>query len=563
MLCREAGLTADNITGSTDVHLYTLAKTPVDINALGKELEFYHADDAKFILDGFMHGFPLNYVGPHLPSKSRNLKSAITRPEITQQKIDKEVAEGRVGGPFAYPPLPNLRVSPLGLVEKKKSGDFRLIHHLSYPQNESVNDYIDPKLCFVKYASFDEAVALVQKLGQGCLLGKSDIKNAFRLLPVAVKDFEQLGFCFNNRYYFDKALPFGCSISGATFEKFSTFLEFAVRRRSPVGELLHYLDDFLFGGRKNTKDCEFIMGHFELCMSELGVPVAKEKTEGPTTIICFLGLELDSDEMVVRIPIAKVHEIIQKINEVLLKEKVTLKALQSVIGVLQFACRAIIPGRPFCRRLINATCGISNPYHHIRVTRNIKRDLKMWLSFFQHFNGISVFHDRFWVSSADVELYTDSAGSIGFGIYFAGKWACAAWPADWHDSGRTRDITVLELFPIVVSLYLWGPELRNKKIMFHCDNAAVVYAINTMTSKSDNVMILLRALTLKCLQLNVVAKAKHIPGKSNITDSLSRLQLDRFRSLAPMAEKRPEAIPSLLWKLFSLDLESFYEQVWQ
>lgn len=176
MLCREADLTADNITGSTDVHLYTLAKTPVDINALGKELEFYHADDAKFILDGFMHGFPLNYVGPHLPSKSRNLKSAITRPEITQQKIDKEVAEGRVGGPFAYPPLPNLRVSPLGLVEKKKSGDFRLIHHLSYPQNESVNDYIDPKLCFVKYASFDEAVALVQKLGQGCLLGKSDIK---------------------------------------------------------------------------------------------------------------------------------------------------------------------------------------------------------------------------------------------------------------------------------------------------------------------------------------------------------------------------------------------------
>lgn len=192
-----------------------------------------------------------------------------------------------------------MRVSPLGLVEKKKSGDFRLIHHLSYPQNESVNDYIDPKLCFVKYASFDEAVALVQKLGQGCLLGKSDIKNAFRLLPVAVKDFEQLGFCFNNRYYFDKALPFGCSISCATFEKFSTFLEFAVRRRSPVGELLHYLDDFLFGGRKNTKDCELIMGHFELCMSELGVPVAKEKTEGPTTIICFLGLELDSDEMVV------------------------------------------------------------------------------------------------------------------------------------------------------------------------------------------------------------------------------------------------------------------------
>ena len=71
-------------------------------------------------------------------------------------------------------------------------------------------------------------------------------------------------------------------------------------------------------------------------------------------------------------------------------------------------------------------------------------------------------------------------------------------------------------------------EFRNKKILFHCDNAAVVYAVNTMTSKSDKVMTLLRALPLKCLLLNIVAKAKHIPGKYYITDSLSRLQFDKF-----------------------------------
>ena len=84
------------------------------------------------------------------------------------------------------------------------------------------------------------------------------------------------------------------------------------------------------------------------------------------------------------------------------KRKKTLRTMQSLIGVLQFACRAIIPGRPFCRRLISATCGILNPYHHIRVTQNIKKDLEMWLSFFKQFNGISVFHDRSWISSADI-----------------------------------------------------------------------------------------------------------------------------------------------------------------
>ena len=109
------------------------------------------------------------------------------------------------------------------------------------------------------------------------MLGKSDLKNAFRIIRVAVSDFDQLGFQFNDKYYFDKALPFGCSISCATFERFATFLESAVRRRSPVGRLLHYLDDFLFGGRKHTRDCHAITNHFHNCMSELGVPVASEK----------------------------------------------------------------------------------------------------------------------------------------------------------------------------------------------------------------------------------------------------------------------------------------------
>ena len=185
-----------------------------------------------------------------MPSESKNLKSALIQPEITKQKIDKEVAEGRVAGPFPFPQLPNLRISPLGLVEKKKGGEFRLIHHLSYPKNKSVNDFKDPKLCYVKYANFDQAVSFIQELGQGCLLGKSDLKNAFRMLRVSVKDFDQLGFCFNGKYYFDNALPFGCSISCATFDRFATFLESAVLRRSPVGRLPHYLDDFLFGGRK-------------------------------------------------------------------------------------------------------------------------------------------------------------------------------------------------------------------------------------------------------------------------------------------------------------------------
>ena len=76
----------------------------------------------------------------------------------------------------------------------------------------------------------------------------------------------------------------------------------------------------------------------------------------------------------------------------------------------------------------------------------------------------------------------------------------------------TSDITVLEMFPLLVSLHIWGQELRNKKIVFRSDNIASVHIVNSMTSKNEKVMIILRAITLLCLRLTIAFKAMHING---------------------------------------------------
>lgn len=59
---------------------------------------------------------------------------------------------------------------------------------------------------------------------------------------------------------------------------------------------MHYLDDFLFVGKSGTTHCEILLNGFKTLCSELGVPLAHEKTEGPATRITFLGVELDSVE---------------------------------------------------------------------------------------------------------------------------------------------------------------------------------------------------------------------------------------------------------------------------
>ena len=74
----------------------------------------------------------------------------------------KEIKAGRVAGPFDISPFPNLQISPLGLVPKKKVGEYRVIHHLSYPDHLSINDGIPQDKCTVQYQTIDDAILLVK-----------------------------------------------------------------------------------------------------------------------------------------------------------------------------------------------------------------------------------------------------------------------------------------------------------------------------------------------------------------------------------------------------------------
>jgi hypothetical protein len=56
------------------------------------------------------------------------------------------------------------------------------------------------------------------------------------------------------------------------------------------------------------------------------------------------------------------------------------------------------------------------------------------------------------------------------------------------ESDVLSDITFLELFPVVIAVNIWGDLLRNKKILFHIDNKAVVCIIN----KKSAIDILIR-----------------------------------------------------------------------
>lgn len=519
--------------------------TPVRVLTLKSLLSNYDPHLAKFLIDGFSFGFRIGFVGSAIPRIARNLRSAEEQPEVLACKIGKELSAGRVVGPFSRPPFKNFISSPLGVVPKKIPGEFRIIHHLSYPEGYSVNDFIPPEAATVQYASISDAISLAKTIGRGCFMAKTDIKSAFRIIPIHPHDYHLLGFSLNNSFYFDRTLPMGCSSSCAIFEAFSTSLEWLAKTHLCATGVLHILDDFLFLAESEAK-CRLDLNNFLGLCSNLGVPIAHEKTEGPLTTLQFAGITLDTLEMEARLPEDKLEKCKTLLSDFQKRRKVTLKELQSLVGLLNFTCSVVLPGRAFLRRLIDLTKGVRKPHHRIRMNMNCRKDILVWKTFLEQFNGRTFFLEERWSHSTQFKLYTDAAGSKGYGAIFGNHWLFGAWPESW----KSLNIAFLELFPIVIALHVWGPRMNNQCVSFFTDNAALVDIINKQTSKHNLIMILIRDLVLTSLRHNILFRAFHVPGVDNTrADLISRFQIIDFKKAFPEADIEPTPIPETLLPL--------------
>lgn len=264
-----------------------------------------------------------------------------------------------------------------------------------------------------------------------------------------------------------------------------------------------------------------------------GVPLAEGKTILPTTCLEFLGITLDSAAMEFRLPEDKVYGLSQLLQMFMRKRKVTLREMQTLLGQLAFATRVLPMGRVFSRRLYSAIAGLKNPSAHVRVSTEIKKDLLVWIQFLEHYNGKTMWQQEF-VFESEFMFQTDAAGSVGFGAVWGTQWCADRWVLN----GFCKNIVLLELFPVVVALEIWGPLFTNKRLVVSTDNKGVAFAVNSLLSKSPPVVLFLSHLVFLCLRWNIWIKARYVLGKNNeIADSLSRRQMDRFFRLLPVAEK--------------------------
>ena len=72
-------------------------------------------------------------------------------------------------------------------------------------------------------------------------------------------------------------------------------------------------------GSPGSGECSRNLGILKETCTRLGMPLEEDKEEGPATEITFLGIELDTENQMIRLPDRKLVEILEG-NEVLQEE---------------------------------------------------------------------------------------------------------------------------------------------------------------------------------------------------------------------------------------------------
>ena len=116
-----------------------------------------------------------------------------------------------------------------------------------------------------------------------------------------------LGICWRRQFYVDTCLPFGLRSAPALFNHYAEALDW-IMANNYGAQLLHYLDDFLLVGPPGKDTCQEAMSRMLTVCDQLGIPVASEKLEGPTTALTFLGIVLDTSAQQLRLPPDKLEE---------------------------------------------------------------------------------------------------------------------------------------------------------------------------------------------------------------------------------------------------------------
>lgn len=493
--------------------------------------------DRDFILAGIQSGFDIIDPGcaPARVELDNHQSASPSNPLYS--KVSAQVLEEINNNNYVEVSTPPVIVSPLGAIPKADGG-IRLIHDCSRPQSFSVNSYalVEEKFHF---QSVDDAADMIRR---GAYMAKVDLKSAYRSVGISKHSQQVTGlkWCIDGqtRYFVDTKLPFGAKMAPGIFHRLSQAVK-RIMAKKGFQNIVAYLDDF-FICEDSIERCAAALAALLQLLRDLGFMINWSKVVDPCQVITFLGIEIDSVNMQLRLSDAKMDSIKSELCSFAKRSRASKKQLQSLAGKLNWAAAVVRGGRVFLRRIFDKIASLKGSYHKAKLDLDILADISWWSNFMSTFNGKSLLLD----SRPMGAVYTDACLEGGGG-HWGENWFYVNWNVDCPLFADSH-INIKEVLAAVIAAHHWGHLWTNHKILLMTDNTVTVSGINRGTSKNKTIMGLLRYLFCLSVQYNFVIRAVHIAGVNNVkADLISRLhEPGSFWSLEnPMCVPGPWAYP--------------------
>ncbi len=279
---------------------------------------------------------PLKFDLPALVEK--NAPSAVENGEFMTDVLATWIKKGFVAGPFPTIPYADFRANPLmAAVQKTK---VRPILNLSAPKGRSFNDAVNEwkieNLIMSTPKLFGESLV---KAGKGALFSKTDIQDAYKLIPNPVNEWKYYGFSWLGQFFLDTTTVFGSKVAPASFDPLpETIVNITCSvKKIPKSWIHRQLDDVPIVSPKGSGITEsFTKGYAKIC-GDLGVPLAEpcpnhEKAFRPTTYGVVLGIGFDSEKLEWYLTKDKADDLHQCIDEFLPRKACSLLEAQILHG---------------------------------------------------------------------------------------------------------------------------------------------------------------------------------------------------------------------------------------
>jgi biotin operon repressor len=294
------------------------------------------------------------------------------------------------------------------------------------------------------------------------------------------------------------------------------------RRGDPTSRgmrVLPYVDDFLVMAATRAEALRCRQRVTEV-LAALGIARHPEKAVWePTQRLEHLGLDVDAREGLFRVPPRKLQGLMTQARSLICQAArssrwLPARVLASFVGYAQSVELACPMARLYLRALHDAMATRASWGSDVRLTRQALRDLRWWREI-----GTADVSRAIWRPPTDRTLHCD-ASRLAWGGVLDGTVPAQGF---WEGRTRGRHINWLELMAVYLSLQRWEGELQGASLLLWEDNMTIVHVLTNRTTRSPQLMHLLRKVWRLIDSMGVHLTVRHIRSEDNsLADALSR-----------------------------------------